>query len=157
MPRVPDTAGTPGTGVVITVHDGDRDPDALARAHAVRRAVFVVEQEIPEAEEWDGRDAESVHFLAAGPDGAPLGTVRLLPDGHLGRLAVLAAARGTGLGRDLVRAVEREAARRGMTRIELDAQVYAVPFYERLGYRAHGPEFDDGSGIQHRAMVRELD
>ncbi|OIV38372.1 GNAT family N-acetyltransferase [Mangrovactinospora gilvigrisea] len=137
----------------IKVIEGTGD---LTDVHAVRREVFIVEQEIPEAEEWDDRDASCTHLLAVTPDGAPLGTARLLPDGHLGRLAVLKQARGTGLGAALVRAVEAEARRRGMTRLALDAQVYAIPFYERLGYAAHGGEFDDGSGIMHRAMTRSL-
>ncbi|PWI44542.1 GNAT family N-acetyltransferase [Streptomyces sp. ICBB 8177] len=139
---------------------------------AVRREVFVVEQRIPEDEEWDAYDAHAVHLLATGPGGAPLGTVRFLHGAParrkyagvvdddatavLGRLAVGRRARGTGLGAALVRAVEQEARRLGLDHVYLEAQTHALGFYERLGYAAHGPEFDEGSGIPHRAMRRAL-
>ncbi|MDT0544316.1 MULTISPECIES: GNAT family N-acetyltransferase [Streptomyces] len=146
--------------------------DALAACHDVRREVFVVEQRIPEPEEMDEYDAHAVHLLATGP-GGPVGTVRFLHgaaadkkyggagvDGAttavLGRLAVLRTARGTGLGAELVRAVEAEARRRGLAEVYLEAQTHALGFYERLGYAAYGPEFDEGSGIPHRAMRRAL-
>ncbi|MES4905192.1 MULTISPECIES: GNAT family N-acetyltransferase [unclassified Streptomyces] len=145
---------------------------ALEACRSVRREVFVVEQRIPESEEMDAYDAHAVHLLATGPEG-PTGTVRFLHGaaadkkyGHagvdgvttavLGRLAVLPAARGTGLGAELVRAVEAEALRRGLAEVYLEAQTHALGFYERLGYAAYGPEFDEGSGIPHRAMRRAL-
>lgn len=147
--------------------------DGLDGCRAVRREVFVVEQGIPEDIEMDAYDAEAVHLLATGPDGTPLGTVRFLhgPPARrkyadkgvrddetavLGRLAVSRAARGTGLGAGLVRAVEADAARRGLTGVYLEAQSYALGFYERLGYAAFGSEFDEGSGIPHQAMRRAL-
>ncbi|WP_431047829.1 GNAT family N-acetyltransferase [Streptomyces sp. P1-3] len=74
----------------------------------------------------------------------------------LGRLAVGRAARGTGLGALLVRAVEAEARRLGLAEVYLESQTHALGFYEKLGYRAYGPEFDEGSGIPHRAMRRTL-
>ncbi|WP_372406912.1 GNAT family N-acetyltransferase [Streptomyces luteireticuli] len=147
-------------------------PEGLADCFAVRREVFVVEQEIPEAEEMDAYDAEAVHLLAGGEDG-PLGTVRFLYGAParrkyaragvdddvtavLGRLATVRAARGTGVGAALVRSVEDEARRRGLERVYLEAQTHALGFYERLGYAAYGPEFDEGSGIPHRAMTKKL-
>lgn len=147
-------------------------PDGLPGCHAVRREVFVGEQRIPEAEEIDAYDVHAVHLLATGPAG-PVGTVRFLHGaparkkyGHagveddvtavLGRLAVSRAARGTGLGAELVLAVEAEARRLGLARVYLEAQTHALGFYERLGYAAHGPEFDEGSGIPHRAMTKAL-
>ncbi|MBH5334383.1 GNAT family N-acetyltransferase [Streptomyces pactum] len=152
---------------VTVVGDGD-----LSGCHAVRREVFVVEQDIPEPEEMDAYDAHAVHLLATASDGRPVGTVRFLYgpaalrkyaragiDGRtavLGRLAVGRAARGTGLGAALVRAVEAEARRLGLTGVYLEAQTHALGFYERLGYTASGPEFDEGSGIPHRAMRAAL-
>ncbi|WP_370150357.1 GNAT family N-acetyltransferase [Streptacidiphilus sp. EB129] len=139
----------------------------MAAVHAVRRAVFIVEQGIPEDEEWDELDATALHLLAVDQDGAPLGTARLIhgeqalaisgrPDAPLlGRLAVLPAARGTGLGVALVRAVEEAGLARGARELELHAQVPALGFYERLGYLAEGPEYLDG-GIPHRTMTRSL-
>ncbi|MFI9718747.1 GNAT family N-acetyltransferase [Streptomyces sp. NPDC052396] len=146
-----------------------RTAEELSGCHAVRREVFIAEQSIPEAEEMDAYDAYAVHLLATGPDDAPVGTVRFLygaparrgygvdeTTAVLGRLATVRAVRGTGLGAALVRAVEDEARRLGLTRIHLDAQTHALGFYERLGYTAYGPEFDEGSGIPHRAMTKEL-
>ncbi|MHC0432096.1 GNAT family N-acetyltransferase [Streptomyces sp. O3] len=131
---------------------------------AVRRAVFVVEQGVPEELEYDAYDTDegTAHVVAVGQDG-PLGAGRLLvgPEGYgpetgkLGRLAVLKAARGLGVGVALVRAVEAEAARRGCTEVVLYAQTSALGFYERLGYAAYGPVFPD-AGIPHRAMRRTL-
>ncbi|MGV9556020.1 GNAT family N-acetyltransferase [Streptomyces sp. NPDC003522] len=135
---------------------------------AVRKEVFVGEQGVPEDIEYDVHDAGAVHVLAVREDGEPLGTGRLLygaqaaaktggdPSvGSLGRLAVTGRARGLGVGAALVRAIEDEARARGLTAVDLHAQTHALGFYERLGYRAYGPEFED-AGIPHRAMRRAL-
>ncbi|WP_327735031.1 GNAT family N-acetyltransferase [Streptomyces nojiriensis] len=139
----------------------------LKSCFAVRSEVFVVEQSVPESIEYDAYDADAVHVLAVDADGAPLGTGRLLHGpaalgktgdpavGSLGRLAVTKSARGLGVGVALVRAIEAEAARRGLTAVDLGAQTHALGFYERLGYVAYGPEFQD-AGIPHRAMRRPL-
>lgn len=149
-----------GIAVVATAEE-------FAQAKWVRREVFVVEQEIPEALEYDELDATAVHLLARDPKGAPLGTARLIRGEQalaltgiagrilLGRLAVLAAARGTGLGAALVGAVERAGRELGAKECELHAQVQALGFYERLGYRAEGPVYDD-AGIPHRTMTKAL-
>ncbi|MFJ6380278.1 GNAT family N-acetyltransferase [Kitasatospora sp. NPDC092039] len=152
-------------GVTVRVAEGEAD---LALVHGVRREVFIVEQGIPEDEEWDDLDGTSEHLLAIGPDGRAVGTARLIfgeqareltggVEGRvlLGRLAVVAAARGTGLGAELVRAVEAAGAGRGAVEVELHAQVGALGFYERLGYVAQGPVYDD-AGIPHRTMTRVL-
>lgn len=128
------------------------DRPALA---AVRRDVFVGEQRIPESLEWDDHDGRSVHALATDCSGAPVGTARLLPDGRIGRMAVVAAWRGRGVGRALLHALLREAGRRGDRECHLDAQVQAIGFYERAGFRVHGPVFDD-AGIPHRSMTLRL-
>ncbi|WP_327419197.1 GNAT family N-acetyltransferase [Streptomyces sp. NBC_01233] len=139
----------------------------MAACFAVRAEVFVVEQSVPESIEYDAYDADAVHVLAVGPDGAPLGTGRLLHGaaalaktgdpavGSLGRLAVAKSARGLGVGVALVRAIEDEAVRLGLTGVDLGAQTHALGFYERLGYVAYGPAFQD-AGIPHRAMRRPL-
>ncbi|MFG2709590.1 GNAT family N-acetyltransferase [Streptomyces goshikiensis] len=148
--------------VRVAVSEADR-----AACFAVRTEVFVIEQSVPESIEYDAYDAVAVHVLAEGPDGAPLGTGRLLygpralaktgsPEvGSLGRLAVTKAARGLGVGVALVRAIEAEAGRLGLAAVDLGAQTHALGFYERLGYEAYGPEFQD-AGIPHRAMRRRL-
>ena len=127
-----------------------------SRLAAVRRAVFIEEQCMPESLEWDDHDAVSVHALAADAAGHPVGTARLLPDGRIGRMAVIAAWRGRGVGRALLEAMVREARRRGHLGCRLDAQVTAIGFYERAGFVAHGPVFDD-AGIPHRAMTLRFD
>jgi predicted GNAT family N-acyltransferase len=122
------------------------------RLSAVRRAVFIVEQEVPEALEWDDDDARSVHALAESSGGLPVGTARLLPDGHIGRMAVLLPWRRAGVGTALLRALMDEAASAGHRTVRLNAQVRAIGFYERFGFAARGPVFDD-AGIPHRAMT----
>lgn len=116
----------------------------------IRRIVFIEEQRVPQEEEWDGRDPECRHFLAL-HDGRPVGTARLLPDGHIGRVAVLGEGRGLGIGAALMRAAIAAARREGHAAVELAAQTHALPFYARLGFEAFGPEFLD-AGIPHRNM-----
>ncbi|MER5351346.1 GNAT family N-acetyltransferase [Kitasatospora sp. NPDC002551] len=154
-------------GMAGTVRVARAESD-LALVHRVRRDVFIVEQGISEEEEWDDLDPTSEHLLALGPDGEPVGTARLIfgeqalkitggIEGRvlLGRLAVLRTARGTGLGAELVRAVEAAGLARGAREVELHAQVQALGFYERLGYAAEGPVYDE-AGIPHRTMTRVL-
>ncbi|GAA1196990.1 putative GNAT family N-acyltransferase [Kitasatospora gansuensis] len=138
----------------------------LALVRLIRHEVFVVEQGVPAELEYDEYDATSVHVLALA-DGMALGTGRLIHGAEalgktgvegrvlLGRLAVRKAARGTGLGAELVRALEQAGRERGGTELELHAQVQALGFYERLGYAAEGPVYDD-AGIPHRTMTRKL-
>lgn len=126
----------------------------LATCHALRRAVFIDEQGIAEAEEWDDLDAESVHLLAY-VDDRPLGTARLRQvgnEGRIGRVCVLAPARGSGLGAALVRfGVDWFRQQPGVTSVVLGAQCHALPFYEKLGFAAFGPVYDD-AGIPHQDM-----
>ncbi|WP_431951392.1 GNAT family N-acetyltransferase [Actinacidiphila sp. bgisy167] len=134
------------------------DPDDLKAYYAVRHEVFVIEQGVPADLEYDARDADAVHVLATGPDGA-LGAGRLLlgedGTGILGRLAVTGANRGRGIGVALVRAIEEEARRHGQSAVELHAQAHAVGFYERLGYTSFGAEYEE-AGIPHLSMRRVL-
>ncbi|MBI1396854.1 MAG: GNAT family N-acetyltransferase [Betaproteobacteria bacterium] len=125
---------------------------ALAR---VRRAVFIVEQRIPEAEEWDAADAVSLHALARTSVDAPVGTGRLLPGARIGRLAVLRPYRGQGIGRAILRALMNAAAGRGDTHVLLHAQLSATGFYAREGFVAFGPVFEE-VGIPHQAMRCDL-
>lgn len=138
--------------------DTARTETARAGCFAVRRAVFIEEQGIPEAEEWDAEDATCTHFLAE-DDTGPLGCARLIAQGDtakIGRVAVMAHARGTGLGRALMDHVMDTARRAGFARAMLEAQLPVIPFYEGLGFGAEGPVYDDGSGILHRVMRRAL-
>jgi predicted GNAT family N-acyltransferase len=160
---------SPALPYTVRVADGPVDREAC---FAVRKEVFVGEQGVPEDLEYDAFDAAALHVLAVQADGEPLGTGRLLHGarvgtgtggtaggdpsaGLLGRLAVARHARGLGVGAALVRAVEDAARARGLTAVELHAQTQALGFYERLGYRAYGPEYEE-AGIPHRGMRRAL-
>ena len=130
----------------------------LATCQVLRRTVFIEEQNVPEADEVDGRDAGAVHLLAR-VDGRPVGTARLLvsgDSGKIGRVCVLAEMRGKGIGARLIEAAVREfAANPAIGKVKLSAQINALPFYERLGFTAEGDEYLD-AGIVHRDMFRTL-
>lgn len=121
---------------------------------ALRRSVFIQEQDVPEAEEVDGLDQNALHVLAAIDDG-PVGTARILVKGDIakiGRVCVLPEQRGTGLGAAIMRKTleickDHTTAKRAL----LGSQTHALKFYEKLGFKAYGPIFLD-AGIEHRNM-----
>lgn len=125
----------------------------------LRRAVFMDEQGISEADEIDDLDDQAIHLLAT-VDGRPVGTARLMIDGDLGkigRICVLSDQRGTGLGQALVEAaMDHLRGTPGVARAKLGAQDHAIGFYKKLGFAAVGPFYDD-AGIPHRDMFRNLD
>ncbi|MBX3702758.1 MAG: GNAT family N-acetyltransferase [Steroidobacteraceae bacterium] len=121
----------------------------------VRRAVFIVEQRVPESEEWDGDDLVSVHALAT-LNREPVGTGRLNPAGKIGRIAVVAGMRGRGIGATIVRRLLEEAYHRGLREPYLHAQLQAVPFYRKFGFRSEGEVFDE-AGIPHVRMKHALE
>ncbi|MEO8344703.1 MAG: GNAT family N-acetyltransferase [Betaproteobacteria bacterium] len=139
----------------FAIHRADwiRDGDAL---RAVRRAVFIVEQRIPENLEWDEFDPVCPHALAAAVSGTPIGCGRLLPDGHVGRLAVLSPWRDHGVGSALLLDLMELARGVGHARVLLNSQTQAMPFYARHGFFPVGDEFME-AGIPHRTMARTLD
>lgn len=130
----------------------------IATCRALRRVVFIEEQDVSEADEIDDLDEVAIHLLAT-DGGKPVGTARLLvdgPTGKIGRVCVLKESRGTGLGAALIRAgIETFRTRAGIETVKLGAQVHALGFYERLGFEAKGPIYDD-AGIPHRDMVLTL-
>jgi predicted GNAT family N-acyltransferase len=128
--------------------DWERDRESLRR---VRTAVFVDEQSVPPTLEWDGLDDDCLHVLAEDSRGAPIGTGRLLSDGHIGRMAVLAAWRGRGVGGAILSELLRCAAGQGLTEVVLNAQTHAVGFYARYGFSTEGVAFLD-AGIEHQRM-----
>lgn len=127
---------------------------AEARVMPLRIEVFVREQGVPLEMELDEFDSVSVHAVCE-VDSEVVGTGRLLPDGHIGRLAVARAWRGRGLGARMLQALVAEAVRRGLIEVVLHAQVQAEAFYAQHGFVADGPVFDE-AGIAHRVMRREL-
>jgi len=125
-------------------------PDAAR----VRQSVFVREQGIPPAEEWDAHDASAIHAVVF--DGAEaIATGRLLAEPRIGRMAVLAAYRREGLGGRILEHLVARAAARGDPVVELAAQCYVRAFYERHGFVAFGEPFDD-TNIPHQWMRRPL-
>ena len=124
-------------------------------AQAIRYAVFVIKQKIPVELEWDDMDAVSLHAVAYDENGISMGTGRLLPDGHVGRMAVKKNARGFGVGGALLDALVELARGRGDTRVVLNAQAVAEPFYAAHGFVRTGPEFLE-AGIPHIEMAKDL-
>lgn len=139
----------------FTVSDGDWSA-VHALAAPLRRAVFIEEQGVPEALEWDDLDAPSRHVVAMDAGGRCIATARLTPDDHIGRMAVAADWRGHGVGRAVLEYTVALARSRGAAEVVLAAQLPAGPFYERMGFVAYGGVFDD-AGIPHRMMRRRLD
>ena len=129
--------------------------DDLNTCLALRRVVFIEEQAVPEEDEIDEHDDTAIHLLAQ-EAGVPLGTARIVLDGptaKIGRVCVLAAARGRGVGVGLIRtALQVSARHQGLQQAKLGAQLHALGFYEKLGFRAVGPVYLD-AGIEHRDMV----
>lgn len=139
----------PFTVSLVCWHDGE----PLLRA--VREAVFMREQSVPEELEWDGRDEGSRHALALSAKGDAIGCGRLLPDGHIGRIAVLPQWRKQNVGTALMEALLAEARSRGFEQVEVDAQTTAIPFYHRFGFEEYGAQFED-AGMPHIKMRLRL-
>ena len=120
---------------------------ALAELRSVRDEVFVGEQGVPITLEHDALDPLCTHVLARLLDGSPVGTARLTPDHHIGRMAVRAAWRGRGIGDALLRALLDEARRRGWPEVRLNSQASAIGFYARHGFQPGGERFME-AGIE---------
>jgi predicted GNAT family N-acyltransferase len=120
-------------------------------AEPIRHEVFVVEQNVPVDMEWDEMDALSLHAIACDEGGEVVGTGRLLPDGHIGRMAVKASRRGAGVGSEILLALMQEAKKRGDRAVVLHAQIQAEPFYARFGFVREGREFMEAD-IPHICM-----
>ncbi|NYT59583.1 GNAT family N-acetyltransferase [Alcaligenaceae bacterium] len=126
-----------------------------ADAAAIRHAVFVQEQQVPAEIELDEKDPYCVHAVAYNEQGLALGTGRLLPDGHIGRMAVQAHCRGLGVGSMLLQALVDEARLRNYLEVVLSAQLHAQDFYARHGFVAEGAVYID-AGIKHVTMRHAL-
>lgn len=136
----------------IELASWESDQPAL---RAVREQVFIVEQKVPEDEEFDDLDPRSVHALAFDAEGRPIATGRLTPEHKIGRMAVLAEWRGKGVGDAILRVLLEQARAMGYPELALHSQVHAIPFYAKHGFVAEGAEFDE-CGIAHRLMRLSL-
>jgi predicted GNAT family N-acyltransferase len=142
----------PNKLVTITQVTWQQAGEALAE---IRRRVFIEEQAVPEALEWDGLDEGAVHFLATDARQYPIGCARLLDGGRIGRMAVLTSWRQQGVGRALLDAAMAEGRRQGLAEMTLSAQTHAIGFYENAGFVVCSDIYDD-AGIPHRDMARAL-
>jgi predicted GNAT family N-acyltransferase len=145
---------TPVDIVEYGIEEGDW-PAFGPLAGPVREKVFVLEQGVPLDMEYDDADPVSRHVLARGPVNEPIGTGRLLPDGHIGRMAVLPQWRRKGVGTALVSRLLEAARGRGVDQLTLNAQTSAAGFYRRFGFVEAGAEFME-AGIPHITMTRAL-
>lgn len=143
---------------VLDVRTGDWASLGAAAA-VVRTKVFVEEQGISQEDEWDEADATAVHAVVQNRLGQHVGTGRLLQESpgvaRIGRMAVLHALRGAGIGQAVVAALEQAARSRGDVQVVLSAQRSAEGFYRNLGYELNGEPYEE-VGIPHIPMARSL-
>lgn len=137
---------------LIRAADWNRDRELIRR---VREAVFVREQKVDPAIEWDDQEETAQHFLVMNGD-EPLGTGRITVGGKIGRMAITKSARGTGLGFRLLEFICDYARKRGFDSVYLHAQTHAEGFYRRAGFVPEGEEFVEAD-ISHIRMVRRFD
>jgi predicted GNAT family N-acyltransferase len=128
-------------------------------ARAVRRAVFIDEQGVAEAEEMDEKDGVATHIVVT-DDGDPVATARFrfveATTARIERVAVLESHRGEGLGASVMETAESRVREQGATSAFLHGQLRVAEFYERLGYEVVGEQFEE-AGIPHVEMVKPLD
>ena len=124
-------------------------------AGPLRFAIFVGEQNVPAGIELDDLDAGCVHAVAYDLDNKAIGTGRLLPDGHIGRMAVVIEWRRRGIGAEILEALMAEARKRGHAEVVLSAQLQAAEFYRNFGFVAEGKVYED-AGILHQQMRKRL-
>jgi predicted GNAT family N-acyltransferase len=142
-----------GARVHVRVADLTADFAVIRR---IRFAVFVDEQRVPADLEMDDRDGACIHVLAfTGDEAVATGRIDIEHAGKIGRVAVLAEYRGSGIGTTLMAALHLLATERGLAEVWCNAQLSATRFYTRLGYRVASEPFDE-AGIQHVRMTRPL-
>ncbi|OIR04262.1 putative N-acetyltransferase YjcF [mine drainage metagenome] len=134
---------------LVCWHDGE----PLLRA--IREAVFIREQSVPEELEWDGKDEDCRHALALSLNGDAIGCGRIQANGHIGRIAVLPQWRKQKVGTAVMEVLLDEARSRGYKQVDVDSQTYAIPFYQKFGFVEYGKEFMD-AGLPHKKMKLKL-
>ncbi|MEI2665021.1 GNAT family N-acetyltransferase [Rossellomorea sp. LJF3] len=131
--------------------------DQIQEVFHIRKTVFVEEQQVPLEEEIDEYENDSTHFVLY-EDNKAVGAGRfriLVGVGKVERICVLKSIRGKGAGRKLMLAIEEYAKRQPLSQLKLNAQTYAIPFYEGLGYQVTSDEFLD-AGIPHKTMKKTI-
>lgn len=117
----------------------------------IREQIFIIEQGVPPALEWDTFDESAIHLLTI-VEHKPVACARILNFNHIGRMAVLANFRGIGLGTALLIKAIEICKIHGAPIITLSAQVHAIPFYEKSGFIVNSDIYYD-AGIAHRDML----
>ena len=108
--------------------------DLQAQLVRVRTQVFIEEQTVPAAIEWDAEDANAIHLLALDHDKNPIGCARILIKGRIGRMAVLKNWRGCGLGRALLSQAIVICRELTLPKIAISSQTHAIKFYQQAGF-----------------------
>ena len=119
-------------------------------AKLIREQVFIQEQQIAVADEWDAEDVVSLHFVVYDQD-QPIATARLLQNNSVGRVAVLKSHRGLGIGKLLMHQIIQQAKHQQREFLKLSSQVHAIQFYAGLGFNVEGEQYLD-CGIPHIDM-----
>ena len=130
----------------------------LEQVFSVRTQVFVHEQNVPEEEEIDHLEEESIHFLVTDEEGNPAGAGRFRvvdEEGKVERICVMPEFRSKGVGKALMNAIEQYGLTKHIKTFKLNAQNQAIPFYEKLGYSVTSDEFMD-AGIPHHTMKKYM-
>lgn len=138
----------------IRIREASWPSDRMA-LETVRCGVFVKEQKLPWSLEFDGLDATALHWLALTPEEEPVGTLRLLLSGQIGRMAVVRAYRGQGIGSRLLHHAIAAAEAHGLSEVWLNAQHARRGFYAPHGFIVISDVFQD-AGIPHQRMLRRL-
>ena len=136
----------------FTIQEASWTQDMLA-LRKIREVVFVIEQKVPMELEWDDKDETAIHVLAVSSSGEEIGTGRLLPNGQVGRMAVLSNWRNSGVGSKILSQLLIIAKNKGITPLFLNAQVSAIAFYKRHGFQVIGNKFME-AGISHQRMEK---
>lgn len=141
--------GNPFTVSLVGWHDGE----PLLRP--IREAVFIREQGIPEAVEWDGQDESCRHALALSLQGDAIGCGRMQPDGHIGHIAVLPQWRKQKVGTAIMEALLDYARVHDYLQVSVDVSSCYVPFYRSIGFAGRDKEFMV-AGQPHARMILKL-
>jgi predicted GNAT family N-acyltransferase len=120
----------------------------------IRKKVFIDEQKVPESMEWDEFDSVATHYITR-LDNEVIACARLKPDGQIGRMAVLRDFRNRGIGSRLLKFVLINAEQKKYPDVYLHAQIKALKFYQRHGFKEEGEVFDE-AGIPHQMMRLKL-
>lgn len=140
--------------IKLSIHTLGVQHPLWAACRSIRQRVFIDEQQVPEALEWDAADETATHLLAS-LVGQSVACARVLPDGHIGRMAVLPAWRGQGVGEALLMQAIQICRQFDVTHVRLSAQMHAVGFYQQAGFEICGEPYSDAD-ILHIDMQLEL-